>query len=418
MLNNKAFFGTLVGLMAVFVVPTTVFAQAYGYGGWGYNPYTTQGMYSYYSPLAQYGYSGGGYNPYQTSYSGGGLGSGAYGYGGNSGAYGYGGYNPYGYGGYNPYRGCNPFYQYCPTATTTNTGGPSITNVTGPNTLSVGQSGTWSLTTSAASGTVSVSVNWGDQGAYAPAAAASQMITQNNTFSHAYGQAGTYTITFTVTDAQGRSTSATATVVVSGATQGATLTATPTSGQAPLSVIFTATGGSGTYYIDYGDGSNGTLQPTWCTNSLQGSCGYTGSHVYQSAGTYTASASYAPQCSAIGISCTTSLVPIGTVTITVTSGGTTNQTFSASPTTGTGVPFQTTFTASGLQSTGTYLIDFGDHTPTQWFTGSLTHVYQRIGSYTATLVQVTCNGGPYTQWCGYPTETVVGTAQVQAMGAI
>lgn len=75
----------------------------------------------------------------------------------------------------------------------------SITNISGPVSLPVGQSGTWSIVTNAPVGSdLSVSINWGDQRYYYPASA--QNISQANTFSHTYSSTGTYTITFTVTD--------------------------------------------------------------------------------------------------------------------------------------------------------------------------------------------------------------------------
>ncbi len=93
----------------------------------------------------------------------------------------------------------------------------SITGVAGPTTLGIGESGTWSVTTNAAVNSyLSVNVNWGDQQVYPYANAASQTVYQNNTFTHAYQAAGTYTITFTATDQYGHTSSASATVIVGG----------------------------------------------------------------------------------------------------------------------------------------------------------------------------------------------------------
>lgn len=102
-------------------------------------------------------------------------------------------------------------------------GNLSITGVNGPNSLTVGQQGTWSVTTNAPSNTyVSVTVDWGDAMPYPMpmAANAAYQVTQNNTFSHTYARAGTYTINFTASDSYGRTNSSTATVQVSGGTIG------------------------------------------------------------------------------------------------------------------------------------------------------------------------------------------------------
>ena len=98
--------------------------------------------------------------------------------------------------------------------------------------------------------------------------------------SHTYTTAGTYTATVTVSD--GRGGTATDTVVVTVANRAPTvqLTATPTSGKAPLNVSFTATGSDPdgdalTYQYDFGDGSKPAK-------------GRTATHKYGKAGTYTA----------------------------------------------------------------------------------------------------------------------------------
>ncbi len=101
-------------------------------------------------------------------------------------------------------------------------GGISITNVSGPNSLIVGQQGTWSITTNAPFGSyLSASVQWGDEypTIYPMQSAPSGMVANQTTFSHSYSQAGTYTIKFTVTDQYGRTTSATRTVIVGGSVQ-------------------------------------------------------------------------------------------------------------------------------------------------------------------------------------------------------
>jgi PKD repeat protein len=101
--------------------------------------------------------------------------------------------------------------------------------------------------------------------------------------SHTYSSAGTFTATLTVTDASSPAKTATATVTTAVSAVGnplaATVTASPSSGQIPLTVAFsgTATGGSPPYSYgwDFGDGS--------ATSTAQNP-----SHTYSSAGTFTA----------------------------------------------------------------------------------------------------------------------------------
>lgn len=97
----------------------------------------------------------------------------------------------------------------------------AITNISGPTSLNVGQSGTWTLSTNAPYGSyLSTSVRWGDEGyyPYATAASAPGYVSSQTSLSHTYQQAGTYTITFTVSDNYGHTQSASQTVVVGGGT--------------------------------------------------------------------------------------------------------------------------------------------------------------------------------------------------------
>jgi PKD repeat protein len=98
--------------------------------------------------------------------------------------------------------------------------------------------------------------------------------------SHTYNTAGTYTATVTVSDGRGGTATDTVVVTVGNRAPTVQLTATPTSGKAPLTVSFTATGSDPdgdalTYTYDFGDGSKPAT-------------GRTPSHKYSKAGTYTA----------------------------------------------------------------------------------------------------------------------------------
>lgn len=78
---------------------------------------------------------------------------------------------------------------------------PVINSVSGPTSLQVGQQGTWAVNvTASANSQLTYDVNWGDFGAgYAGISSAGSPFVQNTgTFTHSYSQAGTYTVTFSV----------------------------------------------------------------------------------------------------------------------------------------------------------------------------------------------------------------------------
>ncbi|MFZ2150127.1 MAG: peptidoglycan-binding domain-containing protein [Minisyncoccia bacterium] len=86
-----------------------------------------------------------------------------------------------------------------------NSGGPVINGVSGPQTLNVNQLGTWKVSAyNKNGGNLSYSVVWGDEysygyGANSNAVKAANISQQSATFTHIYSQAGTYSPTFTVT---------------------------------------------------------------------------------------------------------------------------------------------------------------------------------------------------------------------------
>ncbi|MCE9541632.1 peptidoglycan-binding protein [Candidatus Kaiserbacteria bacterium] len=171
---------------------------------------------------------------------------------------------------------------------------PVISAVEGPVTLKPGQSGTWRLkVSSSGTGNVSYSVVWGDEDNSLSASVASPSdVRSSATFTHTYQGAGTYRPKFIVTDTNG---SASITAIVSVATDSTRnlLTASPVSGDAPLTVKFSSMVGGGlslnqvVYKLDFGDGSS--TKPEYCFAPAD-ACVTPGvnSHTYSSAGTYTA----------------------------------------------------------------------------------------------------------------------------------
>ncbi len=200
---------------------------------------------------------------------------------------------------------------------------------------------------------------------------------------HIYTEAGNYTATVTVTDGNGGSDTASVDIAVediSNTDPEVTLTATPLSGIAPLEVTFTASGTDAdgdtlSYTIDYGDGASGT--------------GATSTHIYTTAGDYTATVTVTD---GNGGSATAS------VAISVDEDPTNTDpevTLTATPLSGT-APLEVTFTASGTDADGdtlTYTIDYGDGTTGTGATS--THIYA-AGDYTATVTVTDGNGGSAT----------------------
>jgi PKD repeat protein len=118
----------------------------------------------------------------------------------------------------------------------------SITDVDGPAALGVSEEGTWTLDVkSRGDDSLSYSVKWGDEGAAAARTLAAESVQSSATFSHEYEAAGTYHPEFTVTDADGRSASKTATVVV-GDEELAISSIDPASAAAGATAAITGTG--------------------------------------------------------------------------------------------------------------------------------------------------------------------------------
>jgi len=96
---------------------------------------------------------------------------------------------------------------------------PVISGISGPQSLNIGQEGTWTVKASDSSGgNLSYSVHWGDE-SYSPNSTSvnrSLSTSQSATFTHSYSQAGMYTPTFTVTNTNGQSAKTSLNVNVGG----------------------------------------------------------------------------------------------------------------------------------------------------------------------------------------------------------
>ncbi len=194
---------------------------------------------------------------------------------------------------------------------------------------------------------------------------------------HTFIDPGVYVVSLTVDDGNGNTVSETVTITVIDDTPQpptAVISATPTSGEAPLPVSFDGTGSSDpnadnlTYSWDFGDGNTAT--------------GVTASNTYTSVGVYTASLTVSDG----------TYTDIATIVITV------NNTapvacFTATPTSGES-PLPVSFDASCSSDANgdnlTFSWDFGDgNTGTG---SSATHTYASDGLFTAILTVTDSNG--------------------------
>jgi PKD repeat protein len=222
------------------------------------------------------------------------------------------------------------------------------------------------FTGSATGGTAPYSYSWnfGDD----------QASTSQNPF-HAYTSEGDYTATLTVTDNKGANAveSQVITVTKAGASLAAAISATPTSGQAPLNVNFTgsATGGTAPYSYswNFGDGQTSTSQNP--------------SYTYASGGDYAATLTVTDNKGA-------NAVASQVITVTKTAASLAAAIF-ATPTSGQ-APLKVTFTGTATGGTAPYSYswNFGDgQTSTSQ---NPSNTYASGGDYTATLT-VTDNQG-------------------------
>ena len=198
---------------------------------------------------------------------------------------------------------------------------------------------------------------------------------------HTYSTAGTYTVALTATNAAGSNTVTKTSYVIVGTTAAqkpvAAFSASPTSGNSPLDVIFTdsSTGTPTAWSWNFGDGSSSTQKsPT---------------HTYSTAGTYTVTLT------------ATNAAGSNTVTktsyITATTAGTTVQkpviNCWGSPRSGT-APLTVTFKDSSTGSPTAWSWSFGDGTSST--VQNPKHTYSAAGSYTIKLTVTNAAGSTTT----------------------
>jgi hypothetical protein len=94
---------------------------------------------------------------------------------------------------------------------------PVINGISGPVSLAVNQTGTWTVNaTESGNNPLNYSVNWGDglQNGIATSTSAMASSSQTATFTHMYAATGNYTVTFHVTDTTGATATSTISVMV------------------------------------------------------------------------------------------------------------------------------------------------------------------------------------------------------------
>lgn len=154
---------------------------------------------------------------------------------------------------------------------------PVISGFSGPTTLAVSASGTWSIQASDPEGqSLSYAVTWGDEyqalSPYAGAAVQSNFV-QTTTFTHSYAVAGAYTISVVVSDASGAQAKTTSTVRVGIDGVACTMEYAPVCGQPPepacrhsIPACMMATPGPQTY------GNHCMMQAVGATLLYEGQC--------------------------------------------------------------------------------------------------------------------------------------------------
>lgn len=188
---------------------------------------------------------------------------------------------------------------------------------------------------------------------------ASSMYSKKTDPTHIYTSEGIYTVTLTVRN-QAQSSQKTGTISVTAQKPVAAFSASPTSGNSPLTVSFTdkSTGSPASWSWNFGDGTYSTIQnPT---------------HIYYGVGTY-----------AVSLTVTnTAGSSVSSSTINVSSAPAIVADFNSNVTSGK-VPLKVQFNDLSTGNPTTWNWDFGDGTNST--IKNPIHTYQAIGTYTVTL---------------------------------
>ncbi|MDG6257096.1 MAG: PKD domain-containing protein [Methanomicrobiaceae archaeon] len=194
---------------------------------------------------------------------------------------------------------------------------------------------------------------------------------------HTYEAAGTYTVTLTVTNADGSDTAIAADSITVDALNApvAAFSASPTSGTAPLLVSFVDESSCAptSWLWDFGDGANATEQ-----NPV---------HLYETAGTYTVTLRVENGDGS------DAAVKTGYITVTAGDEPTTGipvAAFSATPASGT-APLKVQFVDESTNNPTSWLWAFGDGATSTAQHPS--HTYPKTGTYTVTLTVCNAYGG-------------------------
>ena len=112
---------------------------------------------------------------------------------------------------------------------------PTISSFSGPTSLAVNASGTWTIQASdPENGQLTYDIRWGDEGKfYRPNDMVAVNVIHQTTFTHAYSSAGTYTVSVVVRDAAGQEARTTSTVRIGSEPTYCTMEYAPVCGQPP-----------------------------------------------------------------------------------------------------------------------------------------------------------------------------------------
>ena len=210
---------------------------------------------------------------------------------------------------------------------------------------------------------------------------------------HTYSKAGNYTVKLTATNADGSTTKTKYKYIkVTGASQApaASFSASPTSGNAPLTVAFKdkSTGTPNSWKWNFGDGTSSTAKnPT---------------HKYSKAGKYTVTLT------AINKAGSNTVKKSNYITVTTAATKPVAE-FSASPTSGK-APLNVVFNDKSTGTPNSWKWNFGDGTTST--AKNPTHKYSKAGKYTVTLTATNAAGSNTVKKSNYITVTTAATKPV------